>query len=346
MNWSNRSKVLAGFCAVGGAYGLWRLLSEEVEEDYEEMKKRRNDIEEEEIESEDENVKIEERGHEDMKTSGGHGDQLRSSSSTTPDDVQIDQLLHLLRVSLPQYQFNPKSENNILIAIHELILKSRYFNNIEEMLDSAIVELLSSCLETENERIISSAADLINNLSTCNAGLSLCSSLVPIIIQLLDSHLEKETVHILKSLLITLSNIICNPVYEESNNDFFEILFLKITEMYNSEMIKDLLDNFILKLAVNLSAQPNANPVLVKSNFIFKLESSFNSLVQSEYVLRSDFILRSLYIFQNLILFKNGKSGNWMLNGETFDRVNQFSSSMQLSPAIVERALSIAKLAQ
>ena len=49
-----------------------------------------------------------------------------------------------------------------------------------------------------------------------------------------------------------LSNIICNPVYEESNNDFFEILFLKITEMYNSEMIKDLLDNFILKLAVNL----------------------------------------------------------------------------------------------
>ena len=126
MNWSNRSKVVAGFCAVGGAYGIWRLLSDEKAPlEY----KKRNDIEEEDIESEDENVKVEDRA----KT--GHGDQLRSS----PDDVQIDQLLHLLRVSLPQYQFNPKSENNILIAIHELILKSRYFNNIEEMLDSGLV---------------------------------------------------------------------------------------------------------------------------------------------------------------------------------------------------------------
>ena len=93
------------------------------------------------------------------------------------------------------------------------------------------------------------------------------------------------------------------------------------------------------------SAQPNANPVLVNSNFIFKLESSFNSLVETEYILRSDFILRSLYIFQNLILFKNGKSltTSWMLNGETLERVNKFSTSMQLSPAIVERALSIVR---
>ena len=128
MNWSNRSKVMAGFCAVGGAYGLWRLLSDEkVQVQF----AKRNDIHEEDIESEDENVKVEDR----EKTATGHGDQLRSS----PDDVQIDQLLHLLRVSLPQYQFNPKSENNILIAIHELILKSRYFNNIEEMLDSGQV---------------------------------------------------------------------------------------------------------------------------------------------------------------------------------------------------------------
>jgi len=94
-----------------------------------------------------------------------------------------------------------------------------------------------------------------------------------------------------------------------------------------------------------LSAQPNANPVLVNSNFIFKLESSFNSLVETEYILRSDFILRSLYIFQNLILFKNGKSltTSWMLSGETLERVNTFSTSMQLSPAIVERALSIVR---
>ena len=94
-----------------------------------------------------------------------------------------------------------------------------------------------------------------------------------------------------------------------------------------------------------LSAQPNANPVLVNSNFIFKLESSFNSLVETEYILRSDFILRSLYIFQNLILFKNGKSltTSWMLSGETLERVNKFSTSMQLSPAIVERALSIVR---
>jgi len=335
MNWSNRSKVVAGFCAVGGAYGIWRLLSDDkIPIEY----KKRNDIEEEDIDSEDENIKVEDRA----KT--GHGDQLRSS----PDDVQIDQLLHLLRVSLPQYQFNPKSENNILIAIHELILKSRYFNNIEEMLDSAIVPLLSSCLETENEAIISKSCELINNLSTCNAGLSLCSSLVPTIILLLESYLQNETVHILQSLLITLSNIICNPVYEESNNELFEKIFNKITEMYQSNTIQNLLDNFVLKLAVNLSAQPNANPVLVNSNFIFKLESSFNSLVETEYILRSDFILRSLYIFQNLILFKNGKSltTSWMLSGETLERVNKFSTSMQLSPAIVERALSIAKLAQ
>ena len=210
MNWSNRSKVVAGFCAVGGVYGIWRLLSDEkIPLEY----KKRNDIEEEDIDSEDENIKVEDRA----KT--GHGDQLRSS----PDDVHIDQLLHLLRVSLPQYQFNPKSENNILIAIHELILKSRYFNNIEEMLDSgrvlksyrlsipgqiepekAIVPLLSSCLETENEAIISKSCELINNLSTCNAGLSLCSSLVPTIILLLESYLQNETVHILQSLFITL----------------------------------------------------------------------------------------------------------------------------------------------
>ena len=210
MNWSNRSKVVAGFCAVGGVYGIWRLLSDEKNPlEY----KKRNDIEEEDIDSEDENIKVEDRA----KT--GHGDQLRSS----PDDVHIDQLLHLLRVSLPQYQFNPKSENNILIAIHELILKSRYFNNIEEMLDSgrvlesyrpripgqiepekAIVPLLSSCLETENEAIISKTCELINNLSTCNAGLSLCSSLVPTIILLLESYLQNETVHILQSLFITL----------------------------------------------------------------------------------------------------------------------------------------------
>ena len=61
--------------------------------------------------------------------------------------------------------------------------------------------------------------------------------------------------------------------------------------------------------------------------------------------LGSDFILRSLYIFQNLILFKNGKSltTSWMLSGETLERVNTFSTSMQLSPAIVERALSIVR---
>jgi len=325
---------MAGFCAVGGVYGLWRLLSDEkVQVQF----AKRNDIHEEDIESEDESIKVEDR----EKTATGHGDQLRSS----PDDVQIDQLLHLLRVSLPQYQFNPKSENNILIAIHELILKSRYFNNIEEMLDSAIVPLLSSCLETENEAIISKSCELINNLSTCNAGLSLCSSLIQTIILLLESYLQNETVHILQSLLITLSNIICNPVYEESNNELFETIFIKITEMYHTNTIQNLLDNFVLKLAVNLSAQPNANPVLVNSNFIFKLESSFNSLVETEYILRSDFILRSLYIFQNLILFKNGKSltSTWMLSGETLERVNKFSTSMQLSPAIVERALSIVR---
>ena len=237
MNWSNRSKVVAGFCAVGGVYGIWRLLSDEKNPlEY----KKRNDIEEEDIDSEDENIKVEDRA----KT--GHGDQLRSS----PDDVHIDQLLHLLRVSLPQYQFNPKSENNILIAIHELILKSRYFNNIEEMLDSgrvlesyrpripgqiepekAIVPLLSSCLETENEAIISKTCELINNLSTCNAGLSLCSSLVPTIILLLESYLQNETVHILQSLFITLRKdfnlnfILHNGIHAQTGSFHRKLLF-------------------------------------------------------------------------------------------------------------------------
>ena len=44
----------------------------------------------------------------------------------------------------------------------------------------------------------------------------------------------------------------CNPVYEESNNELFEKIFIKITEMYQSNTIQNLLDNFVLKLAVNL----------------------------------------------------------------------------------------------
>ena len=48
------------------------------------------------------------------------------------------------------------------------------------------------------------------------------------------------------------SNIICNPVYEESNNELFEKFFIKITEMYHTDTIQNLLDNFVLKLAVNL----------------------------------------------------------------------------------------------
>ena len=88
----------------------------------------RGDIEEESVASDDE-IRIEQNS---SKVSG-HGDQSPSSNS---DD--IEQLLHLLRVSLRVEQ-NDKTTHAINVSLKELAMRTRFISCVEHMLDSGTI---------------------------------------------------------------------------------------------------------------------------------------------------------------------------------------------------------------
>ena len=88
----------------------------------------RDDIEEESVASDD-GIRTEQNS---SKVSG-HGDQSPSSNS---DD--IEQLLHLLRVSLRVEQ-NDKTTHAINVSLKELAMRTRFISCVEHMLDSGTI---------------------------------------------------------------------------------------------------------------------------------------------------------------------------------------------------------------
>ena len=88
----------------------------------------RDDIEEESVASDDEI-----RTEQNTSTVSGHGDQSPSSNS---DD--IEQLLHLLRVSLRVEQ-NDKTAHAISVSLKELAMRTRFISCVEHMLDSGMI---------------------------------------------------------------------------------------------------------------------------------------------------------------------------------------------------------------
>ena len=81
------------------------------------------------------------------KDQGGHGDQIDS------DMTDIEQLLHLLRVSVRVTQ-NEKTQNAIIVSLRELAQRTRYSQNVECMLDSgSFFEIDKIYVITQNLRL-------------------------------------------------------------------------------------------------------------------------------------------------------------------------------------------------
>ena len=53
---------------------------------------------------------------------------------------------------------------------------------------------------------------------------------------------------------------------------------------------------------------------------------------------------QTVYI-QNLIMYQNAESTRWIPSQETLAKVKTFSTSLFMSPAVVERAIHVTKLA-
>ena len=126
MNWSRSTKAVAATAAVGVVGGIYLMMSRGTNDDGTEWEQR-DDIDEESITSEDE-ARLETKdqtGHGDQASGGGDGNELD----------EIEQLLHLLRVSLRVKQ-NEKTHNAMCVALRELAIRTRYAQNVEAMLDS------------------------------------------------------------------------------------------------------------------------------------------------------------------------------------------------------------------
>ena len=52
-------------------------------------------------------------------------------------------------------------------------------------------------------------------------------------------------------MFISTSNIICNPAYDTVHNDSFLKLFTLIYTSFDTGFVQPLVDNYVLKLAVN-----------------------------------------------------------------------------------------------
>ena len=125
MNWSRSTKAVAATAAVGVVGGIYLLMNRGTNDDGTEWEQR-DDIDEESITSEDE-ARLE------AKDQTGHGDQASGGDGNELDE--IEQLLHLLRVSLRVKQ-NEKTHNAMCVALRELAIRTRYAQNVEAMLDS------------------------------------------------------------------------------------------------------------------------------------------------------------------------------------------------------------------
>jgi hypothetical protein len=332
MNWSDTTKIATtAACAIGGYY-IYKKITK-----IDEFHEIHDEIDEESVDSDQE---IEE--NKIIKPYfTGHGDQFSYRSRCS----EIEQLLHLLRVSL-RVELNEKILNSILVSLNELHKRARLIVSIEDMLDSGIISLLASALEKENEKISLSVCQVLNNLSTCNKGLKESKVLIEIIIKQISNFIKlPQCINTTKALFSALSNIICNPEYDTVHNNSFLKLFIQIYDLFETNLVQPLLDNYVLKLAVNFSAQPSGNSMLIESDLISKIEKVF--LEKGEECPEgslTDSVLRCLYIFQNLIKFKSPDSLYWMPSKQTMIKVNSLASSLETSPAIVERAISIKRL--
>ena len=131
MNWSRSTKVGAVAATAAGVVGGIYLLMSGVEDRIDD---ERDDIEEESIASEDE-ARLE------TQDQSGHGDQAATSGADGSELDEIEQLLHLLRVSLRVKQ-NEKTHNAMCVALRELSIRTRYAQNVEAMLDSGSFETI------------------------------------------------------------------------------------------------------------------------------------------------------------------------------------------------------------
>jgi len=239
MNWSDTTKIATtAACAIGGYFIYKRITEADL--------LARDDIEEESVGSDQELDEYEKSENEIKPYFSGHGDQLSYRSRCS----EIEQLLHLLRVSL-RAELNERTLNSILVSLNELHIRARQIVSIEDMLDSGIIALLHSALEKENSKISEKACQLLNNLSTCNKGLKASTYLIEIIISQIQHFLQMPSLPVTQALFLALSNIICNPAYDTVHNDSFLKLFTLIYTSFDTGFVQPLVDNYVLKLAVN-----------------------------------------------------------------------------------------------
>jgi len=328
MNWSRSTKVGAvaatAVGVVGGIYLLMRGVEYRTDDE-------RDDIEEESIASEDE-ARLE------TQDQSGHGDQAATSGADGSELDEIEQLLHLLRVSLRVKQ-NEKTHNAMCVALRELSIRTRYAQNVEAMLDSDLIQMLTQTVTlTQTDETVIHSARLIGNLSSSNRGQHSCAQLLGALVDLAEYHIKEGSNGPLCEILPVLSNLLFNPSYDEAHNEKFESLFALLHDSFDDMAI--LFDYYILRLAVNISTQPKAASVLLRTAMIDKIESEFNDICSEKQApARSECVLRCLYIFDNLIA-----TGQWTPEVETIAHVDSLiQPSDSLSPAVVERAMKIIK---
>lgn len=300
-------------------YLIHRLYTASVDED----ETTRNDITEETVDSEPESDSNDELA-----------DDL-PPRLLLDDDSIISQLLHLLRISLENNQ-----DKNIVIALSELIGQSRFIKTQEEMLDAGIMDLLALSMKCPDRVVLLNSVVLLGNLSTSSRGLKMSRCFVPLLIENIMESMETDGVKdnpSLISLVKTASNISCefDPKYERHYRDLCNFVVERQIDI-------DFFVEYVMKIVVNLSAQPPAREILLESGIISLTEDFISSVdVNST---RSDCILRCLYTVQNVLTCRVTNAALWTPSPTTIEKLNQFSTSLEASPSIVEKAMSINKI--
>jgi len=288
----------------------------------------RSDISEESVEEEEES---DEDSDED----------LPAEDRDLSENELVLQLLHLLRISLEVHKIE-----NVKIALRELVSQSRFVKMQDEMIDSGVFELLATSIKSSDDEVALESSKLLGNLASNYRGLQECRPFVPLILGKMSEMVQDapsakycQASDLFVNLAKTTANMTCD--YDTKYEAHYQEFCRAIVKL---EFDLDFFAETLMKIMVNLSAQPVAREMLLESGIISLVEDFVCGSEEAANPKKSDSLLRCLYCVHNILTCRDPSASYWRPCEATVAKLSLFSNSLDASPSVVEKAMSINKV--